>query len=148
MIDKAKIETVVSNLLEGTDKFLVDVDVSATNIIDIYIEGDQGISIGECASLSRRIESEFDRDQEDYELRVSSPGLDKPFKLYRQYKKYVGRPIRVELKDGQRWKGMLVNLDEDGIELERVIEKKKKETVKEIIPFDLLKVAKPDIVFK
>jgi ribosome maturation factor RimP len=148
MIDKAKIETVVCDLLQGTDKFLVEVDVSATNIIDIYIDGDQGISIGECASLSRQIESEFDREQEDYELRVSSPGLDKPFKLYRQYKKYVGRPIRVELKDGQRWKGILIHLDEDGIELERVIEKKKKETVKEIIPFDLLKMAKPEIVFK
>jgi ribosome maturation factor RimP len=148
MIDKSKIETVVSNLLQGTDKFLVEVDVSATNIIDIYVDGDKGINISECASLSRRIESEFDREEEDYELRVSSPGLDKPFKLYRQYKKYVGRPIRVELIDGQKWKGMLVQLNEEGIELERVIEKKKNETVKETILFDLVKMARPEITFK
>jgi ribosome maturation factor RimP len=148
MIDKAKLENRVSALLEGSDRFLVDIHVSANNIVDVYIDGDTGVTIGECASISRGIEAEFDRDLEDYELRVSSPGLDKPFVLHRQFKKYINRPIRVELTDGQKWKGILTALNDEGIEFERIIDKKSKETGKTFIPFGILKMARPEIVFK
>ncbi|MFU8842752.1 MAG: ribosome assembly cofactor RimP [Bacteroidales bacterium] len=148
MIDKEKVVSVVRELLEGSDKFLVEVNVSVINIVDVTLDGDQGITIGECASLSRRIEAEFDRDLEDYELRVSSPGLDKPFVLHRQFKKYINRPIRIELTDGQKWKGVLLAMNEEGIQLERIVDKKSKETEKSFIPFGILKLAKPEIVFK
>ena len=84
MLNKVKIEEIVLNHLEGSDKFLVDIEISSTNVIDVYVDGDNGISIGECVQVSRLIESAFDRDEEDYELRVSSPGLDSPFKLLKQ----------------------------------------------------------------
>jgi len=148
MIDKEKVVSVVRELLEGSDKFLVEVHVSVNNIVDVTLDGDQGITIGECASLSRRIEAEFDRDLEDYELRVSSPGLDKPFVLNRQFKKYINRLIRIELTDGQKWKGVLLAMNEEGIQLERIVDKKSKETEKSFIPFGILKLAKPEIVFK
>jgi ribosome maturation factor RimP len=148
MMDKLKLETLVNGLLDGTGRFLVEIEISAGNIVDVIIDGDQGITIGECASLSRLIESEFDRDREDYELRVSSPGLDRPFKLRRQFQKYLNRPIRVVLADGQRWKGILSEMNDEGIVVERIIDKKSKKPVNEFIPYDSLKEARPDIVFK
>lgn len=134
--------------LAGTDKFLVDVDVSSVNIIDVFVDGDQGISIGECVRISRFIESNFDREAEDFELRVSSPGLDKPFKMLRQYKKYINRDIKVELADGEKFKGKLLAVNDTEIEIERSQGRKSKEVMKAVIPYDLIKAAKPEILFK
>lgn len=148
MLNKKKIESIVNNHLEGTDKFLVGIDVSSTNVVDVFVDGDHGISIGECVKISRLIESSLDRDQEDFELRVSSPGLDKPFKLLRQYRKYIGKNIRIDLKEGKPMKVKLLEVDEEGIHIERSAGKKGKEVITEKISFRDLKSAKPEISFK
>ncbi|HPE56008.1 MAG TPA: ribosome assembly cofactor RimP [Bacteroidales bacterium] len=148
MLNKVKIEEIVLNHLEGSDKFLVDIEISSTNVIDVYVDGDNGISIGECVQISRLIESAFDRDEEDYELRVSSPGLDSPFKLLRQYKKYVGREIRISLNDGQKLKATLLTVDDDGIKAEYKADKKAKTKTQADFKFEEIKTVKPEISFK
>ena len=148
MLDKKKIENSVEKHLQGTDKFLVGVEVSATNIVDVYVDGDKGVSIGECAEISRFLESQFNRETEDYELRVSSPGLDRPFKFLRQYKKYINRMIRLELNDGEKLKGKLTSVNEEEIEVGIKAGKKARDTVSKKIPFSDIKSANPEISFK
>lgn len=147
MLDKKKIETIVYEHVDGTDKFLVDISVSAGNAIDIFVDGDNGISIKECVKISRLIESNFDREVEDYELRVSSPGITKPFKLIRQYEKYVNREIVVITGEDKKVKGKLKSVSEKGFELERKKDKKSKDLILDEYLFDEIKVAKPFIGF-
>jgi ribosome maturation factor RimP len=147
MLDKNKIETIVNEHVEGTDKFLVDITVSSANAVDVYVDGDNGISIKECVKISRLIESAFDREVEDYELRVSSAGLTKPFKLLRQYKKYIDREIEVVTIGDKKVKGILKSVTDTGFELELKKGKKGKETVVEAYLFDEIKGAKPHIGF-
>ena len=70
MLSKKIIGQVVEKFIAGTDKFLVDIKVSSTNVIDVFVDGDQGISISECVEISRHLEKTFDREQEDYELEI------------------------------------------------------------------------------
>ena len=148
MLNKSDIEKLVNDHLEGTDKFLVEVVVSPANLVEVYVDGDRGITISECVAISRAVESAYDRDVEDYELRVSSPGLDRPFTLMRQYQKYLNRGIRVELTDGTKFCGTLLAMDEHGIRLRPHEAKKGKESAELEWSFKLIKKARPEISFK
>jgi ribosome maturation factor RimP len=148
MITKDHIKKIVTDFIINTDQFLVDVEIKAGNVINVFVDGDNGISIGQCSKLSRHIEAQFDRDEEDFDLRVSSPGLDRPFQLKRQFLKYVGRDIAVDLKDGKPLKGKLVNYSETGLELEVKKDKKSKELVIVPVLHEDVKQAKPVISFK
>ncbi|MBC8487454.1 MAG: ribosome assembly cofactor RimP [Bacteroidetes bacterium] len=148
MIDKNRIYKLIDNCLEGTDKFLVDVDISKGNIINVFVDGDDGISIDDCAGISRYVEMQLNRDVEDFELRVSSPGLNKSFKLLRQYKKYINREIELITKEGKVLKGILKSVSEEGVKLERSVGKKMKNKAIEEIVFDEIKESKPVILFK
>ena len=92
----------------------MDVRVDAGNRIEVEIDSDEPVSIEECESLTRAIESEFDRDKEDYELEVGSAGLTSPFKVRRQYLKYIGQEVEVLPKDGKKISGILKTADETG----------------------------------
>lgn len=148
MIDKNRICKLVGNYLEGTDKFLVDVDISKGNIINVFVDGDDGIIIDDCAGISKYVEMQLNRDVEDFELRVSSPGLNKSFKLLRQYKKYINREIELITKEGKVLKGILKSVSEEGVKLESRVGKKMKNKAIEEIVFDEIKESKPVISFK
>ncbi len=148
MINKKDIERIVNDFLGDGDKFLVEVSVNHKNLINVLVDGDEGMPISECVKVSREIESRYDRDEEDYELRVSSPGLDRPFKLLRQYKKYVGKEIEVSAKDEEKKAGVLKSLTDKEIELEMSVGKKKKEKVFITVPFERILEARPVISFK
>ncbi len=148
MIDKNRIYKLIGNYLEGTDKFLVDVDISKGNIINVFVDGDDGINIDDCVSISRCMEMQLDRDVEDFELRVSSPGLNKSFILLRQYKKYINREIELITKEGKVLKGILKSVSEEGVKLERSVGNKIKNKAIEEIVFDEIKESKPVILFK
>lgn len=148
MLDKKKITAIVEGFIGGTDKFLVDVVVSKGNVVDVFVEGDDGISISECAGISRHIESNFDREREDFELRVSSPGIDKPFKLRRQYGRYIDRDIQLVMTDGEKVKGTLLECSEDKLVMECVTDAKKKVTEMKTLSFSEIREGKPVISFK
>jgi ribosome maturation factor RimP len=98
--------------------FLVDVAVSPGNRITVLADSMKGITIEECIAVHRFIESKFNRDTEDYELEVSSPGLDNPLKQPVQFQKNLGRWLDVVTYDGLKTTGKLVMAEEKSITLE------------------------------
>ena len=117
MIEKIKILELVNQALEGTDKFLVNLKVTPDNRIYVDIDGDNGITVDDCIELSRAIESQLDRDVEDFALDVSSAGADQPLKLTRQLVKNIGRDVEVLALDGEKTEGTLTAADEERLTL-------------------------------
>lgn len=113
MIDKKKLEQVVNEWLEKTDYFLVDLTVSADDRIVVVIDHADGVWIDDCVELSRFIESQFDREVEDYELEVGSAGLGQPFRVLKQYQIHIGKSVETQTTDGKKWTGTLVKVDEE-----------------------------------
>ncbi|MCW3105039.1 MAG: rimP [Bacteroidetes bacterium] len=118
MITVEKIhELVAAKIAEGSN-FIVDIVVKPGNNIYILIDNDNGVSIKDCVEMSRHVEFSLDREAEDFELHVSSPGLDRPLKTLRQYQKYIGKELSVTTKEGEKLSGTLLKATEAGIELE------------------------------
>jgi len=119
MIDKKYISKIVEEHIAGTDLFLVDVRLSAASKITVLFDRKSaGITVDDCARLSKHIESLLDRDREDFELQVSSPGLEMPFLVIEQYLKNQGKRVEVIDIEGKRYTGTLKNVTEGGFELE------------------------------
>ena len=114
---KEKVEQIIAECVEGTDIFLVKLTVSSSNDINVLLDSDSGLVLGDCRLISRDIESSLDREKEDFSLTVSSAGVGEPLVL-RQYKKNVGRKVRVTLIDGEIIEAKLVAVDDLGIEIE------------------------------
>lgn len=107
MIDKFKVLDIVKDVLEGSDKYLLNMKITPDNRIFVDIDGDNGINIDDCIEVSRAIENSLNRDEEDFELNVSSAGADSPLKMPRQYRRHVGRELSVEPFDGEKVEGRL-----------------------------------------
>ena len=156
MINKKEIEQIVNQHFEGSNFFLVDVKVSSDNDIEVIIESDnEDINLDHCVKLSRHIESQLDREKEDFSLTVGSAGLSTPFKVLRQYRKFIGQEVEVLIKGGIKLKAILTDASADEITLtyskmESVEGKKKKVKVEhtEIFPMSDIKSTKPVINFK
>ncbi len=118
MISKDIVKNIVLSVIEGTSVFIVDVKVDASDKISVEVDKPEGITIEECVNISRAIENALDREKEDFELEVSSPGLTGPFKVIEQYRKNCGRMVDVVKKDGQKINGLLQLVDDNGIVLE------------------------------
>lgn len=124
MIDKNALAATLEKGMEGTDLFLVGVEISKDNKIEVEIDSDTAVDIDECIRLTRLVESEFDRDKEDYELEIGSAGLTSPLRTPRQYAKNAGNDVEVLTKDGRKLKGTLKSADESGFVL--TVSKKEK----------------------
>ena len=114
---KEKVEQLIAEGVEGTDVFLVKLTVSSSNDINVLLDSDSGLTLSDCRSISRAIESSLDREDEDFSLTVSSAGVGEPL-ILRQYKKNVGRKVRVTLIDGEIIEAKMVAADDKGVELE------------------------------
>ena len=143
MITEKQITELIEEALAGTDRFPVDVSVKPGNRILVFIDSDTSVSIMDCIKLSKFIESHLDRETEDFELNVSSAGLDQPYKLLRQFSKNIGREIAVLLVDKTKISGKLTAADENGIQVLEIKKVKKEITETEHrIPFSEIKEAK------
>jgi len=144
MIDRIKIERLVDEFVKETDLFLVSLKVSSSNRITVLADTMKGITIDECVALHRYLEKNLDRSAGDFELQVSSPGLDMPFGVIEQYYKNEGEQIAVVDTDDNRYSGKLRNVTAGGFELEtEIIVKGKMKEVKEIsFNYDQVKSAK------
>jgi len=149
MIDKNKIIQLTEDHLKGTDQYIVDLQVKTNNVIQLFIDGDTAVNIKDCINLSRHLESNLDREIEDFELNVSSAGLDQPFKVFKQYLKNINKEVSVLLLDGQKFEGTLTKATENEIALEIPANKKKK-TEKQELQFIIsnIKETKSIISFK
>lgn len=137
MINKVTVQKAVDAWLEGKDYFLVDLTVSQDDRIVVEIDHADGVWIEDCADLSRFIESQVSREEEDYELEVGSAGLGQPFRVHRQYEIHVGKQVETQTKDGRRLHGTLLSVDETGFELgvmQKVQEEGKKRPVSKEVP--------------
>ena len=150
MINKEIVKELVNDFISDRDVFLVDVKVSTTNRITVLVNKPSGITIDECAMISRHIETNLDRDREDYELNVSSPGLNTPFRVREQFEMNIGRPVEVIDNQGKKTRGILLNVEGEGFEIEseKTIIGKKKETEEISFNFDEIKTVKEVISFK
>ena len=135
--------------------FIVEINVSADNDIELTVESEKGIvTLDDCVEISRLFEERFDREKEDYSLTVTSAGLDRPFKVTGQYIKAIGSKVEVSLKGGKKFIATLTGADEEGIDVhytarEAVEGKKKKELVEhdERIGMDMINSVRPYIEF-
>lgn len=118
MITSSLIKDLVSNIIAQGELYIVEVTVAPGNHINVLIDSMKGATIDDCVMVSRSIEQQLNREIEDFELEVSSPGLTQPFKVIQQYQKNIGREVEVLLKNGQKHVGTLVNLENTIITVE------------------------------
>lgn len=158
MINKARIKLLAEERINELDNglFIVDISVSARNDISVELDKHDGsVSVQDCISVSRNIEHNLDREQGDFSLNVSSAGLDRGLRVFDQYRKNVGRNIKLILNAGGKFEGELKEATKDEVVIrttrnERVEGKKKKERIIEDIkvPMADIKEAKIVISFK
>ena len=153
MISEKRVKEIVEEKVKGTELFIVEVKVSGGNRISIALDRPTKLYVGDCAEVSRYVESQLNRDVEDFEITVSSPGLEQPLKVLNQFLKHQGRNVRVVLKEGGLLRGKMTAANEEGITVELFREnkkKKKEQTVNEIVnlKYPEIKETKLEITFK
>ncbi|WP_299113736.1 ribosome assembly cofactor RimP [uncultured Winogradskyella sp.] len=115
---KNKVEELLqSGLDERQDLFLISMTVGADNAIKVVIDGDNGVLVEDCMFISRAIEHNLDREEEDFSLEVLSAGATSPLTIPRQYKKNIGRNLEVKTNDNKNIEGQLVEANENSIQL-------------------------------
>jgi ribosome maturation factor RimP len=149
MIERSKIEGLIRELTEKNEIFIVSLIISPSNKITLLVDSLKGLNIRECVQLSRAIESGLDREEADFELEVSSPGLGEPLKVVPQYLKNIGREVEVFMINGSKLTGKLTEANINGfiIEEQKKI-KGKKQTIPEKREFNYADVNKVKIVVK
>ncbi|GAA4763586.1 MULTISPECIES: ribosome assembly cofactor RimP [Flavobacterium] len=110
-------ELLDTGLAEYPDLFLIDLTITDSNKIIVTLDGDNGVQLQDCINISRAIEHNLDREEQDFALEVASAGVSAPLKLVRQYKKNVGRTLSVKTKT-QTIQAELVDVSDEDITLE------------------------------
>lgn len=150
-----KIEELLRKKLEEPefeDCFLVDIEHNGNKKVAVFLDSDTGITFDTCRLISRYLEEYLDEEGwlgEKYILEVSSPGIDRPLRFKRQYRKNIGRVLKVQLTDGSQRKGTLLEVGDHHILLEAQKKKKKKtaEVVEVEIPFDQIESSVVQVLF-
>jgi ribosome maturation factor RimP len=143
----------VNSILEdNTELFLVSLKIKTTNNIKVYVDGDNGITVENCIRINRKlyklIEEKGMYPEGDFSLEISSPGVDEPLKLYRQYKKNIGRNVEVVFADDTKQEGKLFEATETDILIETTEGKGKKAVTQQVlIPLANIKKAVVQIKF-
>jgi ribosome maturation factor RimP len=154
MITVGAIQKLADEKLAESGNFIVDITVKPGNKIVILLDNDKGVSIADCVAMSRHIEFNLDREKDDFELNVMSPGLSEPFKILRQYQKNIGKRVDVVTKENRKLTGTLLTATATGIVLETKSKEKieGKKTKQEVISninltFNQIKETKVVILF-
>lgn len=115
---KEKVNNLLQDCLsERTDLFLIDFDVQQNNAIKVVIDGDNGVLVEDCMLVSRAIEHNLDREEQDFSLEVASAGAASPLVHKRQYSKNLGRTLEVKTIDNQKFEGVISEVLDDEIVL-------------------------------
>lgn len=148
-----EVEGLINNLLASeAGDFLVSVKIKPTNNIKIFVDSDEGMSIEKCVKYNRKLYAQIEEKaifpDGNFSLEISSPGVDEPLKLHRQYVKNKGRNVLVTFKDGLEKEGQLLEVTETDIIIEQKTGKgKKAETHQHVIPFDNIKATIVQVQF-
>jgi len=146
------VEKKLSELLtELPGYFLVEISVKPTNNVKVFVDADQGAAIDQLSRINRALYKWVEENlfpNGDFSIEVSSPGLEEPLKLSRQYLKNVGRMVEIVLKNGLKKEGKLISVSENEIVIEEEIGKgKKKEVIQHIILKEEIKTTKVQVKF-
>jgi ribosome maturation factor RimP len=145
---KGRIEELVEGRLQGSEYFLVNVLIAGGKSVPkiiVWLDGDAGVSIDKCAEVSRWLSKRIEDDnliESAYTLEVSSPGIDQPLKLFRQYKQHLGRNLKVSLTNGSTKTGKLEEVKENSIVLTETVKGKKKENLNPVTEIDTKDIEK------
>lgn len=154
-MDKEKVINLLNIALEENSAlFLIELKFLSDNKIYVEVDGDNGVSLNECIRISRAIEHNLDREEEDFSLEVTTPDISNPLKVNRQYKKNINRTLEIKLHNNTKVEGLLKSVNENHIALEwktrepKPLGKGKVTVVKNtVIPFSEIKEAKVKIIF-
>lgn len=123
-------------LAEYPEYFVVDIRIKPTNNVKLFVDGDNGVPVEKLVSFNRnlyaRLEAAALFPDNDFSLEVSSPGLDEPLKLHRQFVKNIGRKLAITLLDGSEKEGTLLAATEEALTIEETIGKKKEKKTTDI----------------
>lgn len=154
MISKERVRKLAQERIDELDSglFIVEIRISPSSSIQLELDKEEGyVSIDECVSVSRNIEHNLDREKQDFELHVSSAGLDKPLRVIEQYRKNLGKEVVVLRHDGEKMKGKMLEVTDKEIVLEntrkeRVEGKKKKVEIIEQVTWPMSEIKETKIV--
>lgn len=154
MISKSKVSQLIAERIAEHDPnlFVVELSISASNVIHVELDKHNGnVTVEDCIKVSRNIEHNLDREKEDFELHVSSAGLDKGLRVLAQYEKNIGREVKVKRHNGESLQGILKKASAMEIVIEttrkeKIEGKKKKETIIEEIPLPMNEVKSTKVV--
>ena len=146
-MEYAVIEQAAQLAVEENNAFLVELEVKPNNVIIAFVDADEGLNMGQIKMINRRMEAEFDREIEDFNLTISSPDLNRPLKILRQYKKNIGRFLKVKFNDREE-EGELIEVTEEYLVLSVPQQKKNAPNQELKIDFNDLTEAKVAIRFK
>lgn len=155
MTFKDKVSNLIAEELENNSSlFLVDLSISESYKITVTLDGDNGVTLQDCIDVSRAVENNLDREEQDFSLEVASAGVSSPLKLVRQYKKNIGRNLKVKTNASEIIEAKLEAADDDKITLTWTAREPKKigkgkETVthQRDIPYTEIKEAIVTIIF-
>ncbi|PWJ57432.1 ribosome maturation factor RimP [Dyadobacter jejuensis] len=160
MTVKEQLEDLLNPILEASNCFLVDIALKPSKVsqkVLILVDSDAGITIQECTSISRQLAKQLEEMEffsMAYTLEVSSPGLDQPLILPRQFQKNIGRRLKVTHKSGESMVGELLESSNTEITLQLDAPKKKSkvvidpESLRKLIPLDQIAKAMVEISLK
>lgn len=115
---QARVKQLLQNVLdEHPTLFLIDLSISENNQIKVIIDGDEGVKVEDCIAVSRGIEHNLDREEEDFSLEVLSAGVSEPLTLFRQYKKNIGRRLNIRTET-ETIEGNLTAVNEAAVTLQ------------------------------
>ena len=151
---REKVENLLQEAFEENNSlFLLELNIDDANHISVVIDGDNGVSVNDCIAVSRKIEHNLDREEEDFSLDVASAGVSQPLTMPRQYRKNIGRKLAVTTSEG-KIEGELVKMEDDKITLQwkarepKPVGKGKVTVTKEaVLPLGEIKEAKVIITF-
>jgi ribosome maturation factor RimP len=158
MISKKRVLELIHDRISELDNglFVVGLTISASNVIRVELDKHEGnVAVIDCMSISRNVEHNLDREDADFEISVSSAGLDQGLRVFAQYKKNVGRDVKVKLKGGAKIEGEMTAATPEEITIqtsrkERIKGKRKKETIIEdhVLKMESVEETKIVISFK
>ena len=133
-VEDIVIALVQEKISDREDLFVVDVKMHPNGKLEVLVDGDQGISIQDCAGISRYVGFRLEEDdviQHAYRLEVSSPGIDRPLDTVRQYRKNIGRSVEVRQADGSTKTGKLQDVTDESVVIVETIKEKGKKAVEQ-----------------
>lgn len=147
--EKRVTELVEEKISDRPELFLVEVKMLPNNKLIIHVDGDEGISIQDCAAISRHVGFHLEEENtidKAYNLEVSSPGVGEPLRLKRQYVKNIGRELSVKLSGGEIKEGKLLSVEENGITIEAKVKEKGKKATLEATSIDFSSITETKVL--